>query len=133
MALSPKITQAVGNSMIAVIGSNVNGGSIKIYDGTQPTSGGAAITTQNLIATLPLAATAFGAASTGVITANPIGPAVAVFTGTAAWFRLLDGTNTPFLDGSVGTTGCDLNLNSTSITVGDTVAITSCTIAEPLL
>jgi hypothetical protein len=47
-------------------------------------------------------------------------------SGTASWFRLLksDGT-TIVMDGDVGTSGSDLNLNSTAITAGGTVSVTS--------
>jgi hypothetical protein len=131
MALQPRITAAVANAMIGIIGSNVNNGFIKIYDGTQPTNGGDAITTQNLIATLPLNSTAFGAASNGVMAANAIGPAVAAFSSTAIWYRLTDSGGTFMIDGSVGTSGCDLNLNTVTITSGDTVAVTSFSITQP--
>lgn len=134
MANSPKITAATANSMLnATYGSgNLNGGFIQIYTGTQPANCGDAITAQVLLATLPLGSVAFGSASGGAITANPVGPAQAVATGTASWFRMLTTGNAVFLDGSVGTSGCDLNLTSTSITAGDTVAITSVAISVPL-
>ena len=44
-------------------------------------------------------------------------------------FRSLDGV-TGVMDGSVGTTGCDLNLNTTSIVIGATVSVTSMTITQ---
>jgi hypothetical protein len=34
------------------------------------------------------------------------------------------------MDGSVGTTGCDLNLNTTAIVIGATVSVTSLTISQ---
>jgi hypothetical protein len=49
-------------------------------------------------------------------------------TGTATWFRDVDSTGTCVMDGSVGTSGADLNLNSTSITSGVQVSCTSSTI-----
>jgi hypothetical protein len=70
------------------------------------------------------------AASGAVLTLNAITQdASADATGTATWFRLVksDGT-THVLDGDVGTSGSDLNLNSTSITSGATVSVTSFTI-----
>lgn len=52
-------------------------------------------------------------------------------TGTAAFFRIYksDGT-TVILQGSVGTSGQDLNLNTLSIVSGGPVAVTSFTITE---
>jgi hypothetical protein len=44
------------------------------------------------------------------------------------WFRILTSANAAVVDGDVGTSGSDLNLNSTSITIGGSVAITSFTI-----
>jgi hypothetical protein len=49
-------------------------------------------------------------------------------TGTATWFRCVDSTGTCCVDGNVGTSGSDLNLNSTSINSGVQVSVTSFTI-----
>ena len=96
---------------------------LTIYSGTRPATGGTATT---VLATLTCNATFAPAASGGVLTLNAISSATASATGTASWFRLFksDGT-TIVMDGDVGTSGSDLNLNSTSITSGGTVSITS--------
>ena len=53
-------------------------------------------------------------------------------TGTAAAARIRDGGGTDIVTGlTVGTAGSDINLNSTSITSGQTVTITSGTITHP--
>ena len=134
MANSPRITAAVANAMLdAAIGTLADGGKLRIYDGTQPAAGGGTAT--NLLAELTMNADAFPAASGGVLTANAITAAAsAAATGTATWFRLVksDGT-TVLLDGSVGTSGADLNLNSVSITAGGQVSCSSFTITQPLL
>jgi hypothetical protein len=104
-----------------------NSGKLRIYNGTRPATGGTATT---LLAELTCNATFAPAASGGVLTLNAITQdASADATGTATWFRLVksDGT-THVLDGDVGTSGSDLNLNSTSITSGATVSVTSFTI-----
>jgi archaellin len=51
-------------------------------------------------------------------------------TGTASFFRCLDSNANVVLQGTVGTSGADLNLNSVSITSGDNVAVTSFVITE---
>ena len=52
-------------------------------------------------------------------------------TGTAAVARIKEGGGTVIVDNlSVGTSGSDINLNSTSITSGQTVTITSGTITH---
>lgn len=101
-----------------------NSGKIRIYSGTQPATGGTATT---LLAELTCNATFAPASSGGVLTLNAItADASADATGTATWWRLLksDGT-TIVLDGTVGTAGADLNLNTTSIVIGANVAISS--------
>jgi hypothetical protein len=109
------ITTAVGTS-----------GKIRIYSGSRPATGGTATT---LLAELPCTATFAPAASGGVLTVNAITTdASADNTGTATWFRVLTSANAAVIDGDVGTSGSDLNLNSTSITAGGSVAITSFTI-----
>lgn len=108
---------------------------LKLYDGTQPASPDTAISSQNMLCSLTCGASAFGTAAAGVLTANAIsngtGTAAAGSGVTSTWFRLWksDGT-TAVLDGTVGTTGCDLNLNNASIANGQTVSISSFTITE---
>lgn len=102
------------------IGSN---GLLRIYDGTRPATGGAATT---LLAELPLSATAAGAAASGVLTFNAItADASANATGTATWFRVATSGGTAVVDGSVGTSGADINFNTTSIVTGANVSVSS--------
>jgi hypothetical protein len=101
---------------------------LRIYDGSRPATGGAATT---LLAELTCDATAFAAAATGaVLTLEAIvADSSANATATATWFRIVksDGT-THVMDGDVGTSGSDLNLNSVAITTGAEVSVTSFTI-----
>jgi hypothetical protein len=103
------------------VGTGTTGGTIKLY-----TSGDA------ILVTLTFSATAFGAASTGVATAAAITNGTAVDTGTAAKASLLDRDATVVISGLVvGAGSGDINLNSTSITTGDVVSITSMTVTQP--
>lgn len=103
-------------------------GLVRIYDGTRPASGGTATT---LLAQLALSATAAGSASGGVLTFNSITQdSSADATGTATWFRVVTSGGTFVIDGSVGTSGSDLNLTTTSIVSGQPVSITSFVITE---
>lgn len=107
--------------------NTLNSGTVKIYDGTRPAGPDTAITTQNLLATLTMGATAFAAATgTGTVTktANAITGANAVATGTATWFRAFNGA-TAIADGSAGTSATDMILNSASIASGAAVSATS--------
>lgn len=104
---------------------------LKIYTGTQPTDADTAVGAQTLLATLTCNATFAPAASGGVLTLNSIAAANAVAGGTAAWFRLTNSAGTTTVcDGSVGTSGADLNLVTTTIVSGQPVQVTSFTVTE---
>ena len=114
------------NNQLAQITTSVGtSGKIRIYSGTRPATGG---TETTILAELPCSATFAPAPSGGVLTVNAITSATASATGTASWFRILTSANAAVVDGDVGTSGSDLNLNSTSITSGGTVSISSFTI-----
>jgi len=125
---------ALRNSRMAEVTAEIDagsaGGTIKIYNGTRPATGGSATT---LLAELTFASTSFGAPSSGRITANTISPDTdANATGTASWFRIA-GSNGAFVaDGTAGLTGsgADLELNSVSIGAGQRVEVTSFLITE---
>lgn len=129
MANNLKISTAAVNAQADALSDLLDNGYLRIYDGTQPANANTAISTQVLLAELRFNATAAPAASGGVLTMNSITQdSSANNTGTATWFRALksDGSTAVF-DGSVGTASCDLNLGSTSITSGASVAVTSMT------
>lgn len=116
--------------LVSNIGS---AGLLKIYDGTQPASPDTAVGAQVLLST-HTCGSPFGPASSSahpsVLTANAIGSATAGNTSTATWFRITTSGATAVVDGSVGTSSADLILNSTSITSGQTVSITSLTVTS---
>lgn len=101
---------------------------LRIYNGTRPATGGTATT---LLAELICNATFAPAASGGVLTLNAIASATAAASGTATWARVVksDGT-THVLDMDVGTSGSDCNLNSTAISSGATVSVTSAALTD---
>jgi hypothetical protein len=130
MAANVHITAARRNAMIDNLAGQFNSGLLRIYDGTQATNADTAVGAQVLLAELTFNATAFGAASAGVATANAItSDTSANATGTASWFRCTASNGTTvLLDGSVGTSGSDLNLNSVAIQSAATVAVTAFTL-----
>ena len=110
------------DQITALIDSGTQG-LLKIYDGVRPSSGGA-ITT--VLAELTMSAPSFPPAASGTMTANAItGDTSANATGTASWFRVTDSTGAFVMDGDVGTSGSDMNLNTVSIQAGVAVDITS--------
>jgi len=120
---------AMLDALIARLGTSAR---LRVYNGTRPADPGTAITTQTMLVELTCNATAFApAASGGVLTANAISNGTAAATGTASWFRLFQSNGTTaIIDGDVGMSGSDLNLNNTSIATGQTVSVTSFTDTE---
>ena len=105
-----------------------SGCKINLYSGTQPANANTAISTQTLLVQLTISG-GFGTDSNGTLTFGTVTNGTAVASGTASFFRIVksDGT-TVIMDGSVGTSGADMNLDNTSIATGQTVTITSGTI-----
>lgn len=141
MANAFYITNAVAQGMLNAtgLGAAIDAGTaavIEIYNGTAPANADAA-EANTLLASLTCSGTAFsgfsdtttaGRATFGAITSD----SSADNTGTATHFRIKTQTGgTVIAQGTVGTSASDLILNTTSITAGSTVAITSATIDLP--
>lgn len=148
-----RLSTGLRNDRANAIKTAMADGVIYIYAGTQPTDPDAAAA-----GTLLLKVTVgsgdfthgtttngleFDAASAGTIakSASAVWSGAALATGTAAWFRFCansadsepsdaDTTRISF-DGLVTTSGGQLNMSSTSITVGATTTIDSFTWTEP--
>jgi hypothetical protein len=133
MASNIKIATTTRNAMVDAITTGVGAsGLLRIYDGSQPANPGTAVTTQTLLAELACSATFAPGASSGVLTANTITTdSSANATGSASWYRLCTSGGTGVVDGSVATSGADLNFNTTSIVAGGPVAVTSFTYTAP--
>jgi hypothetical protein len=129
-----KLSTVARNAAANAVVDLADDGYIRIYDGTQAANPQTAIGSQVLLAELRFGTPAFGSAATGTATAEAItADASANNTGTATWFRVLQSDGTTVLwDGTVSTSGADLNLASgTSITSGDNIAIDSMTYTQP--
>lgn len=133
MALSTRLSTVLANAMLDAVNAQANSGILRIYTGAQPATPETAAT-GTLLAELTLNATAFGAASGKVITANAIADdSSANATGTAGWCRIFksDGT-TALMDGTVGTASANLILNAGDIQSAARVSVTSLTITLPM-
>lgn len=131
MALNPKFTDLAVNTKVDAQAALLNSGFIDIYDGTQPATADTAVGAQVKLARLTFGNPAFAAGVAGVATANAITQdSSADATGTATWFRALKSDGTKVFDGSVGTSGANMNINSTSIVAGTVVSCTSFTMTE---
>jgi hypothetical protein len=136
MAFATRISNAAAIAACDAIVDQLDAGAgaalIRIYDGTQPADPDTAITSQVLLAELTCSDPAFGSAVDGTGKATATASAItadssANATGTATWFRAVTSTGTAVIDGTVGTSGTDMILNTTSISSGQNVAITSWT------
>lgn len=121
---------ALRNSMLdeitALIDAQAGAGFARLYDGSRPATGGSATT---LLAEMTFSVTSAAAASSGVLTFSSItDDSSANATGTVTWFRVVDASATFVFDGDVAASGSDMNIDSTSITSGQVVSITSWTI-----
>ena len=129
-----KTAVARRNEMLDSIRDNFNSGKLRIYSGTRPTDADTALSGNTLLAELTFGATAFPASSGGVLTANAItSDSAADNTGTASFARCFesDGT-TAICDMSVGTSGTEVILNTTSIVAAAVVSCSSFTITNPV-
>lgn len=125
LGMSTTLRNARLDAITSAVGS---AGKLAIYDGTRPATGGAAT---NKLAEFTLG-TPFAAAASGGGPLSPTLPSnvTALLTGTATWFRITTSGGTFVIDGSAGTGGTDLVLNSAAISSGATVSITGFTITE---
>ena len=108
-------------------------GTIEVRSGAQPASAGDAAT-GTLLATFTLAATAFGAAAAGVATlAGTPRSTTGVAAGTAGWARMRSGAGSTVADFSVTATGGggDITMNTTTVSVGLALDLTSGTVTMP--
>jgi hypothetical protein len=118
------------NEMLDAITNEANSGKLRLYSGTRPTNADTALSGNTLLAELTMNATSAGASSGGVWTANAItSDASADATGTATFARLFqsDGT-TVIADFSVGTSGTEVIVATTSIVAAAVVSCSSMTV-----
>lgn len=118
------------NYVVDLIDAGAGAGTLKfLTTGTNPA---------NEVATLTFSDPAFddagsaGGNADGVATANAITSDTSATGGTTTTFIIEDSNGNDVLYGSVGTSGQDINLSSTTIGANDTVSISSLTYTAPL-
>lgn len=125
-------SDGVRNAAVDAAAALLNGGTIKVYTGSMPSTPATAVTTQTLLATLTFGNPAFGSAVSGTATANAItDDSSADATGTATWARLSTSGGTAVFDVNVGQTGdnTSIEFNTTSFVAGAEIKMTSCTLS----
>lgn len=132
LRLSNATRSAAADAIRLLVDAGTGAGKLRIYTGSQPAGPDTAVGAQTLLAEFTLNDPAFGAASNGVVTlASTPRTTTGLAAGTAAWFRVLDSNNVAVMDGAVGTSGAELNLNTLTISVGVNVEITNGTVTVP--
>lgn len=103
-----------------------------VYTGAQPATGDTAASGTALVV-IPMGDPAFTGPVNGVLTAADPAPVAATANGTAGWWRLRDSNGNSVIDGDCTVTGGggDMQLATTSVTVGLSLDITSWTFTMP--
>ena len=139
--MATRISTGAANAQADSFGILFNAGVLEIRSGTAPAAAATA-PAGTLLASITLPADAFGAPAAGVIAkAGTWQDAAADAAGTATWARFkqsgdLGTTNSTDIrcDVDIGATGsgATLELDNTSITVGQEVTVTAFTFTQPL-
>jgi len=112
-ALDTAATAAVDDAFAAALGTNAV---VEIRTGAAPGPGNTA--TGTLLASVTIASWTAGSPGAGQVTgANP-GAVTIAASGTAAHFRVKTSGGTAVMEGTVGTSGADLNLDSVTLVSG---------------
>lgn len=135
--LSNAAAKAACDAIVDLLDAGAGAATLKIYTGSAPANVDDAAT-GTLLATLTCSDPAFGNAADanpgGRATASTItGDSSADATGTAGYFRALDSNGVAVIQGTVTAVGGggDLELNSTSISSGVAVSVSSWTVTQP--
>lgn len=139
MALLPVVSiigaKAAMDALTALVTASAT---LKLYTGAQPAKTTTA-RSGSLVSTLTFGATPFPASTS--VTSNGLATATANAitadsdaTGNASavgYFSVATTTPTVIMQGNVGTSGCDMNMNTTTVGAGDTVTCTSFLVTLP--
>lgn len=125
ITLATAARNAACDGIVDLVDGGTGAGSLEIKSAASTVAG------TNEVATLAFSNPAFGAASSGTATANAISDDTSATGGTASDYTVFDGDSAAIWQGSVGTSGADLNLSSTTIGAGDTVSVSSFTLTVP--
>lgn len=133
ISISSALATAMADAVTAQVDAGAAAGTLKVYTGAKPATVATAAS-GTLLATFTLADPSAAAAAAGVAAWDftPSITATVAATGTAGWFRVADSNGNAVFDGTVGTTGADLNFSAVAWTSGGTVEITSGSTTEPL-
>jgi hypothetical protein len=128
MALT--VAAASADAMGVALATNIgSAATIEIRTGSKPATPETTVT-GTLLATVTISGSF--TSSGGVLTAADPASVSVVATGTAGYFRLKKSGGTAVMDGTVGTSGADMNLTTTSLVSGGTVDLGVPSITVPV-
>ena len=124
-------TSASKNARLGLLNTDLSGGTLKIYNGTRPTTADTALGIQTLLVTMTLPSPA-GTVSGGVLTIGTVDSSMAIADGTASWSRAFTSGSVAVADFDVGYTGSGaaITLDSVSLTTGGLLSKVSMTVSE---
>jgi hypothetical protein len=129
--ISTAVRSALADAAVDSIDIGSGTAKLQLRTGTRPTN----VTdsaTGTLLAEFSLPDPAFGAASSGVATANSVSATTGVADGTVGYARVVNQNgDAVWDDNSVGTSGTNIVLNTTTISTGVAVDLTSWTVTMP--
>lgn len=125
ITLTAAARNAACNAIVDLIDAGTGAGTIEIKSAASTVAG------TSEVATLTFSDPAFGDAASGVATASAITDDTSATGGTAGFFTIFDSNDVAVMQGTVATSGADLNLSSVTIGAGDTVSISSFTVTMP--
>lgn len=124
-----KLSVAVRNAMLDAYETTIGTApKLRVLTGTAPANCAAA-QTGTLLAELTLPSDWAAAAASGAKGLSGSWSGSVTVAGTAGYFRIVDSSGTTCHEqGTIGTSGQDINLTSTSLTVGQVLVITAKTL-----
>lgn len=125
--LATAVQNTMCNAAVDYLDSGGSNGTVKVYTGSQPANANASFT-GTLLATFTLDLPAFSSATAGVATLSAVPlSTTGVAAGTAGYFRAATSAGGTAFDGSVTVTGGggQLELNTTTVSIGVSIQITS--------
>ena len=131
-AMASAIDTAATNAATTAFATTAGAGTtVEVRTGAAPSTPETAAT-GTLLATVTIGTWSGTSDGTGNITApDPAGVMIAA-SGQAAHFRLKTSGGTALMDGTVGTSGADLNLDSVSLVAGGTLNLGAPTLTLPV-
>lgn len=132
IGFSVDLRTARGNAIVALLDAAVTPAKCLCYGMPRPNNADTAITTQLLIAEVPLAKPC-GTVVNGVLalaTTTATGNAVA--SGSIGWVRVVDGSGKPIMDMDASDTdsNSELFIDTLAVVVGDPITITGFVVIE---